>query len=327
MVRMLRCRSTGCMRSNLAAVVLFCAAATAAQEKPVPAAAPAAPPAEAAKAEYVGNDPCAACHDEIVTAFQKTRHRAIEKETKRGWEGRSCESCHGPGSKHAESTDIAEIVNPAKIPAPRENATCLGCHVNQAARTGRIAAGHANNQIACGSCHTIHPKPGKTLVERRRPAVNAQCAGCHQNAWAAFQRPHTHPLAQGAMSCTDCHNPHSAGVLAARRVSYGNEPSCLACHSNLRGPFVFEHAPVRLEGCSSCHVPHGSANPKMLTRGEVRTVCLECHADVNAVTGAGSNALGAVPPAFHDIRSPRIQACSTCHRKIHGSYVDRSLQR
>jgi len=311
------------MRGSFAGCVLLCAAALCAQRNNPPATAATT----AAKAEYVGSEVCSACHEEVVTAFRKTRHQAIEKASKGRWEGRTCESCHGPGSRHAESADIAEIVSPSKLPAPRENSTCLSCHLNQAPRAGRVAAGHANNQVACGACHTIHPAPGKALVQRSHVGINAQCSNCHQTAWAAFQRPHTHPLTQGAMSCTDCHNPHAEGAAGARRVAFGNEPSCLSCHANLRGPFVFEHAPVRLEGCSSCHVPHGSVNPKMLTRAEVRTVCLECHADLNAVTGARAGAMGAVPPAFHDIRSPRIQACSTCHRKIHGSYVDRSLRR
>ena len=275
--------------------------------------------------EYAGNDTCSACHDELAKTFRRSRHQAIEKEKKRGWEGRTCESCHGPGAKHAESADITLIINPAKLPAPKENAACLQCHVNQRVPGGRIDAGHAGGEVACSSCHTIHAKPGQPLVARRKPEVNALCGGCHRNAPAAFRQPHTHPLAQGAMSCTDCHNPHGAPGAAAQRVSFGNEPSCLSCHSNLRGPFAFEHAPVRLEGCSACHVPHGSANPKMLARAEVRTVCLECHSNLGAITGGGG--LGGVPSAFHDIRNPRIQACSTCHRKIHGSHVDRSLQR
>jgi DmsE family decaheme c-type cytochrome len=164
----------------------------------------------------------------------------------------------------------------------------------------------------------------KSPVDRVTRSTQSQ-AHCLLNG-ASLPSTHSAVVATGA-SCMDCHNPHSPGGQIARRVTYGNEPACLSCHSNLRGPFVFEHAPLRLEGCSSCHVPHGSANPKMLTRGEVRTVCLECHSDLNGVNGASGGALGVVPPAFHDIRNPRIQACSTCHRKIHGSYVDRSLRR
>jgi hypothetical protein len=34
--------------------------------------------------------------------------------------------------------------------------------------------------------------------------------------------------------------------------------TCVKCHGDKRGPFTFEHAPVRLEGCGACHQPHGS---------------------------------------------------------------------
>ncbi len=314
-------RASSTARSAVVAVIALAAGPLGiAQEKPAAAA-------HAAKAEFVGSEACGVCHEAVASDFRKTRHQALEKEKKRGWEGKSCEACHGPGSKHAESADVADIVNPSKLRALAENDGCLKCHVNQNARVGRIVSGHAKDQVSCSQCHTVHPKPGQLLFERRKPQVNALCGQCHQSVQAAFQRPHTHPVAQGAMACTDCHNPHNPTGYAAKREAFGSEPVCTNCHSNLRGPFTFEHAPVRLEGCTSCHVPHGSANPKMLTRHEVRTVCLECHADVGALTGGRSTGLGSVPPAFHDTRSPRFQACSTCHRSVHGSYVDRSLQR
>jgi hypothetical protein len=52
-------------------------------------------------------------------------------------------------------------------------------------------------------------------------------------------------------------------------------------------------------------------------------VCLECHANLPTVRTTGT--LGVIPPAFHDLRSPRYQNCTVCHQKIHGSYVDRNL--
>ena len=84
---------------------------------------------------------------------------------------------------------------------------------------------------------------------------------------------------------------------------------------------------MRLEGCSSCHEVHGSANPRMLTRQEVRYVCLECHSNAPAQTTGAQPVIGVVPPSFHDLRSPRFRNCTICHQKIHGSHVDRNLTR
>jgi DmsE family decaheme c-type cytochrome len=102
-----------------------------------------------------------------------------------------------------------------------------------------------------------------------------------------------------------------------------NEPGCFKCHGDKRGPFTFEHAPVRLEGCATCHQPHGSANPRMLTRHEVRFVCLECHSNLPSPTPTPT--LGTTPPALHDLRAPRFQNCNLCHQKVHGSYVSRDF--
>ena len=51
----------------------------------------------------------------------------------------------------------------------------------------------------------------------------------------------------------------------------GNEEACLKCHIDKRGPFVYEHAAVRIDGCETCHMPHGSMNAKLLKRPAVFT--------------------------------------------------------
>ena len=70
-----------------------------------------------------------------------------------------------------------------------------------------------------------------------------------------------------------------------------------------------------LEGCAACHEPHGSANPRMLTR----------HGSTVRVPGVprqsgGPNprtrtALGVVPPAFHDLRSRVFRTARSATRK------------
>ncbi len=208
------------------------------------------------------------CHEDIFNAFQKNPHQVVETDKKRGFETKACESCHGPGSKHAESVSPADIKQPAKLKPAETDRICLTCHQNQSTHTGRLNSSHAKNQVSCTACHSIHKNGPHGLVARKPAEINTQCAACHTDVWASFQRPNKHRLPEGAMSCVDCHNPHGSALPRSIQTTRASEPGCAKCHGDKVGPFPFEHAPVRLEGCRACHQPHGSANPRMLTRHE-----------------------------------------------------------
>ncbi|HKA02506.1 MAG TPA: DmsE family decaheme c-type cytochrome [Candidatus Solibacter sp.] len=277
-------------------------------------------------AGYAGSEMCGACHEDLAKEFPKNPHHAVETDRKRGWEGRACEACHGPGQKHTESTSADDIRNPSKLAAAATNKICLTCHLGQPTLSGRLQNSHAVDQVACTTCHKIHANGPHGSVPRTATKINGLCAECHTNVVAQFQKPYHHRVPEAAMSCVDCHNPHGSIRPAMTQIFAANEPGCLGCHGDKRGPFTFEHAVVRFEGCAACHEPHGSANPRMLTRPVVQQVCLECHANLPAAV-ATRKAMGVVPPSFHDLRSPRYQNCTVCHQKVHGSYVDRNLLR
>lgn len=275
---------------------------------------------------YVGSETCTTCHEDLGKAFANNPHEAVEKGDKHGFAGKACESCHGPGSKHVETLSAADIRNPSKLPAAEIDQTCLTCHRGQPTAAGRLEASHARNAIPCTSCHSIHAHGPYGLVPRKAAEVNAQCEGCHIDVKASFAQPFKHRIPENAMTCVDCHNPHGSFKPGLMRLTAANEPGCFKCHGDKRGPFTFEHAPVREEGCQSCHVAHGSENAKMLIRQEVRLVCLECHANL-PVPNTTALVTGVVPPAFHDLMSPRFRNCTICHQKIHGSHIDRNLLR
>jgi DmsE family decaheme c-type cytochrome len=316
------------MRRFALAGLFFAGMAAHAQTTPeTPAAAPppaASAPATPAKRTYVGSDVCGSCHEDIAKAIAKSPHEAVETGKKYGFVGQACESCHGPGSAHIESLSPADIRNPAKLPAAEVEKTCQTCHRNNPTHSGRLESSHAHNQVACTSCHSVHGSAPDSLVKRKPVEINGQCAGCHVAEMAAFQQPFKHRVPEGAMSCTDCHNPHGSFKPGNMQLVSGNEPGCLKCHVDKRGPFTYEHQPIRTEGCTSCHEPHGSPNAKMLIRQEVRNVCLECHTSLPNVP---AKVAGVVPPASHDMVSPRYRNCTVCHQKIHGSYIDRNLFR
>ena len=296
------------LRAGMCALLALAAFPTSAQQ-------PASP--------YAGSEACQACHEDIYNAFAKSPHHIVDSDTKRGFKGQACESCHGPAQKHTETVSAADIRNPAKLAAAATDKICLNCHLNEPTHAGRLQSSHAKNQIACTTCHKVHANGPNGLVVRKPVAINEQCVGCHRNVWSQFQRPNHHKLPEGAMTCVDCHNPHGSLRPAMAQTFGANEPGCLKCHGDKRGPFTFEHGPVRFEGCATCHEPHGSANPRMLVRQEVRLVCLECHASLPTVNTTGT--IGVVPPSFHNLRLPQFQNCTVCHQKVHGSYVDRNL--
>jgi DmsE family decaheme c-type cytochrome len=140
--------------------------------------------------------------------------------------------------------------------------------------------------------------------------------------------PFKHRVNEGVVQCTDCHNPHGSfsadwRMGARPRLvdqALDNEEPCLKCHSDKRGPFVFEHAAVRVEGCETCHSPHGSTNAKLLRRPVVFTVCLECHNGAGTF-GRDNNGVQR-QTSSHNMLDPRYQRCTICHVRIHGSNSD-----
>jgi DmsE family decaheme c-type cytochrome len=276
--------------------------------------------------DYAGSEMCQICHeDNFNNVTHNNAHRVLDTDPRYGFQGHVCEACHGPGAKHASSGDISFIRFPSKLSAAETDKMCLNCHLNQPTHAGRIQSTHAKNAVSCPSCHKMHVNGGAQLVARKNADVNALCESCHANVKAQFEMPFHHKVPENAMKCVDCHNPHGTVRPTMTQTFAASEPGCLSCHGDKRGPFTFEHAPMKFDGCTACHEQHGSANPRMLIRSQVRQVCLECHANLPAAVPGESLAMGVVPPAIHNQNSPIYQNCTVCHQKLHGSYVDRFL--
>lgn len=282
---------------------------------------------------YVGTETCAACHEPQFKGFDGTKHGKLH--TISSWKGKvvGCESCHGPGKAHVDgSGDKTKIISFKKLDAKTASETCLACHAGKENHNNFRRGEHWRNNVGCIECHSSHGgdyaklrtgsgtfvsdvasnKPGQATKSMLRSNEPQLCMSCHTETKAQFSKPFRHKVLEGAMNCSDCHNPHGGFEQKQTKLSVGADAACIKCHSNKQGPFVYEHAPLKVEGCSACHTPHGSANPKMLKRSSVKQLCLECHSSI-------TDQFAPDVPSFHNQAVVRYQNCTICHSAIHGS--------
>jgi DmsE family decaheme c-type cytochrome len=263
-------------------------------------------------AGYVGAETCANCHEDVVTAFRKDPHGKTGRENWAGAAG--CETCHGPGSAHAEEGDKSKIRNPRLLSPTEATGACLTCH-ERGDRAGWKGSPHEQRDLSCLTCHKVHhgaETPPRNLLAKSDEF--ATCTSCHLRRKAALARSSHMPLREGSMTCTSCHNPHGSSGPSMLKQNSVNE-NCWACHAEKRAPFLWEHPPVK-ENCTYCHDPHGSLHPRLLLAKQPR-LCQQCHDEMRHPTQPYSDATAA--PEFFPNSRMFDRGCMNCHSMIHGS--------
>ncbi len=273
-------------------------------------------PTLAAHAQSAGLPVCADCHEEIVKGIAASKHGAKLDATET-----VCRSCHGDVAAHLDDPEAAKPTHlfDKNVSAADKTAVCLSCHAGNRQLAFWDAGIHKKNDVACSDCHSIHgrkssPSTSKYVTTQRQLEYST-CSPCHQRIMAQLDKNSHHPVIEGKITCSDCHNPHgtlSPGMIKADSVNL----LCTSCHTEKRGPFVFTHLPVE-ENCLTCHNQHGSNVPKLLVE-KVPQLCQDCHG-----SGHGQYAYGGTftPGGPDDNRSTRFMSrgCINCHNQIHGS--------
>jgi predicted CXXCH cytochrome family protein len=305
-------------------------------------------PAGGPPGEYTGVEKCRSCHKAETVEFLKTTHSKLTFPGKDYIQG--CEVCHGPGKAHSDAVEAAHG-DDAKIAlsltehpifafrgTPSENADrCLSCHISSRQQEFFSHSEHAAHGLSCNQCHATHlvdeikdqskgeltypqaylfqvPKLAdqvrwlhNSLLKEPEPAL---CFSCHGTIQAQFALPVHHRVPEGLMKCTDCHSPH--GTFNRASLNKPNWETCVKCHVEKRGPYLYEHPAVKVEGCVICHNPHGSTNRMLLVRREGRQLCLQCHTAFHGQLGVPHGRLGFAPGG----------ECVRCHVAVHGSNFD-----
>lgn len=288
-------------------VALFVTHGLSASENQTPQQ-PATPPADAtqAGAAYAGTEACVTCHADQV--MHGAHAQSLNARTPMAELG--CESCHGPGKAHADAGGDPELMRAYREMSPDEaSSTCTTCH-NRADHAMWDGSAHQARQLSCMTCHSVHDPVSEEGQLVRATAIQI-CADCHREKVAKVDRSGHMPVREGKMTCSTCHNPHGTANVRLLRAGFSVSESCTTCHADKRGPYLFEHAPVR-ENCATCHDPHGSPNERMLVQKQP-FMCQRCHSHVRH------------PGTLYDNRVVRsnnrifARSCVTCHSQVHGS--------
>lgn len=266
-------------------------------------------------ASYIGTDACLLCHQDKDKDFAHSRHW-VKNDSRTPVATQGCESCHGPGSVHADNrgggdtttVDLVSFGANSMLSSRQQSAQCLQCH--QRDHSGWGSTKHHQEGLSCATCHKAHgARHGEPTI-----AQTELCGSCHRDKKLALERVSHHPMREGKMQCSDCHNPHGSGRESNLIATTVND-LCTKCHTEKRGPHLWEHPPV-VDNCLTCHDPHGSIHEKLL-RGNIPYLCQRCHSDSRhpGTLYAGQQTFGGSTPSSRMF----AEGCLNCHVRIHGS--------
>jgi len=265
------------------------------------------------------------CHSQMQQLEQVAHSHQVL-----GPNGFVCSTCHRPHGR---------------VMAHTRTDVCLHCHQGAPAMAWHSSS-HGRHGVACADCHSAHPEiavprvipVGHTNVRRPRRLPMAVeepevCYECHPQIYGKTSMPSHHPIQEGKLVCSDCHDGHGQGL--GNLTTDSLNELCYQCHAEKEGPFVWEHSPVT-ENCDYCHEPHGTVANNLL-RQPTTFLCLRCHAGhslhsnldedtctrCHFVDGDFTNVGGGPPippvPTTATLRRALFTDCTQCHTQIHGS--------
>lgn len=266
--------------------------------------------AEVPHPEKLARVTCTNCHEDQVSAYNKSIHAAARRNSADS-PAAMCSDCHGShailGAKDPESP-----IYHFNLPA-----TCGKCHADQTIidkahiKVGNVPAmfhdsihGQALEKSGlvvapnCATCHGNHEIRRASDPQSRvnRANIPTTCGTCHQGIKAMYaDSVHAAALKQGnprAAVCADCHTAHQTRhVDAAWKVSVVKE--CGTCHEqsirSFRDSFHGKVTSLGFERAATCAQCHGSHrifakdDPRStVAAGHVVDTCRKCHSNAPA---------------------------------------------
>ena len=271
-------------------------------------------PEAAGDPAQIWNKSCFSCH---VTGWQKNFD--LEQDAYHStWvdSGVGCESCHGPGRRHAAQASASRSVRGANSASPENRAAIATAIVNLA------KLDPTRSTMACAQCHSLRDiyaggfQPGQNYYDYFLPVMEYRLPASKDSAYWADGRPRwlaneafafwqSDCFLKGRATCLTCHTrPHDMDVARNPRLRASNNALCTQCHSDVAKniPGHTHHAANSAgSSCIACHMPRTVASlntrmrdhsisvpvPQNTIRQGIPNACNLCHTDKSSEWAAG----------------------------------------
>jgi HEAT repeat protein/tetratricopeptide repeat protein/cytochrome c554/c'-like protein len=255
------------------------------------------------------NHECLDCH---VTGLEVRYERATHTWSTRFVDaGVACESCHGPGARHAETKDARDIVQPRKVDAETGLAICAQCH---GPRNPVFPLLDARHRYRPGRRYEDYYDAYVITVGTPERSLDFFADGRPSSGSFEYQALlQSACYRKGGATCLTCHTaPHEEHGRDDLKLSPGDgaplaDQSCRSCHAPL---FASEgehshHLDPKARSCVSCHMPR------------VVPAVLDMEADHSID----------IPVPENTARHGVPNACGTCHAKETPAALAESVRR
>jgi predicted CXXCH cytochrome family protein len=228
---------------------------------------------------------------------------------------------------------------------------CGECHEEIALALAEAEYVHSPAEDDCTDCHGPHSGPFPKMLQAEKGAL---CDECHDDVVASVQQSTVqHSPATTDGECLNCHDPHAAN--SEPMLKAPQRALCLGCHDRpqkagersvtniaawLDQNGVW-HRPIRQQGCSGCHQPHGGEHARLLKAPfpdgfyapfdpKAYGLCFTCHdkrlATTKRTRSASNFRDGDRNLHFvHVNKRERGRTCRACH-EVHASSRPRQIR-
>jgi hypothetical protein len=242
-------------------------------------------------------------------------------------DGVACESCHGPGARHAETEEPGDIVNPAKLDPERAMAVCAQCH---GPRNPLFPLLDAEHRFQPGQRYEDSYQP-VMVVNGRERSGDFFADGRPKTSSFEYQAiAQSRCYLRGQATCLTCHTaPHNDRE--PNELKPGGAPSQVALtDSGAWGGARQVPEPVLSASCRTCHqaiFAEGSAHTHH--HAAAANSCIACHMP-RVVAGVldefADHALD-VPVPENTVRHGIPNACGGCHKDKTPAVLGQALRR